>query len=75
MAEATHDPHQFLNQFRQTLATSKLAIGFLLGAGCPCAIKNSEGEPLIPDVVGLTKKVSEKVSKSEEHKACFETLL
>ncbi|MGB6569478.1 MAG: SIR2 family protein [Xanthobacteraceae bacterium] len=75
MAEATHDPHQFLNQFRQTLATSKLAIGFLLGAGCPCAIKNSEGEPTIPDVVGLTKKVSEKVSKSEEHKACFETLL
>jgi hypothetical protein len=75
MPEATHDPHQFLNQLRQTLATSKLAIGFLLGAGCPCAMKNSEGEPLIPDVVGLTRKVREQVSKSEKHKTSFEALL
>ena len=72
-----HDPLQFLNQLRQTLAAPKLSVGLFLGAGCPCAIKvgADKNDPLIPDVLGLTKKVCDEIQNSNEHRASFEMLL
>lgn len=39
----------------QALSSDKSKIGFLLGAGCPTAIKCSKGEPLIKNILGLTE--------------------
>lgn len=77
LAEPSHDPLQFLNQLRQLLAAPKLSIGVFLGAGCPCSIKIGEAKdkPIIPDVSGLTDKVSKEILESEDHKASFTTLL
>ena len=74
------DPVQCVKQLRQALAVDKLAVGFILGAGCPCAIRVSKGdgsseEPLIPDVKGLTGIVRERLVASVEHKKAFSTLV
>ena len=58
-----HDPLQCVRQLRQVLAADKLAVGFFLGAGCPCAIRvpntKADGDaPLVPAIAGLTKIVS-----------------
>ncbi|TVR84794.1 MAG: SIR2 family protein [Rhodospirillales bacterium] len=76
----SHDPLQCIKQLRQTLAADKLSLGFLLGAGCPCAIRvprsNGDGDaPLIPDLAGLTRIVVSEISRSTEYKAPFNTLM
>jgi hypothetical protein len=53
------------------LAVDKLALGFFIGAGCPCAVSGAESngsdkEPLIPDIKGLTEKVLADLSRSAE---------
>ena len=61
------DPIQCVNQLRQSLAAGKLPVGFILGAGCPCAVRVSiDGSlgPLIPDVRGLTAVVKSGLASS-----------
>jgi hypothetical protein len=51
-----------------------MPIGFFLGAGCPAAVKSGDdgkGEPLIPDVGGLTRRVSRAISDNDEFKEPF----
>jgi hypothetical protein len=76
LGDLTHDPLQFLNQFRQALAAPKLSVGFLIGAGCPVSIRcgPNKSEPLIPDVKGLSKQVFAAIAQSEDHKASFSRL-
>jgi hypothetical protein len=74
------DPVQCVKQLRQALAVDKLAVGFILGAGCPCSIRVSNGGggpeiPLIPDVKGLTGIVRERLTASVEHEKAFSTLI
>lgn len=74
-----HDPLQCVKQLRQTLAADKLSIGFFLGAGCPCAIRvprdgTDGGDPLIPDIDGLTQIVAAEIECSERHKESFARL-
>ena len=61
-----HDPLQFVKQFHQILAADKLLVGLFLGAGCPCSIKvpneeDGRSAPLIADIQGLTKTISERL--------------
>jgi hypothetical protein len=44
-----------------------MRIAFLLGAGCPLAIREN-GEPLIRDIAGLTELVKESLTKESETK-------
>ena len=65
-----HDPLQFVKQFHQILAADKLLVGFFLGAGCPCSIQvpkenGDQSAPLIADIAGLTKTVSETLLASD----------
>lgn len=74
-----HDPLHCINQLRQVLAADKLAVGFFLGAGCPCAIrvptKQGDGdEPLVPAIEGLTKKVSDSLCKHDGLSTAFSRL-
>lgn len=78
MSSTTHCPYRQSTLLQQALAPDKMRIAFLLGAGCPVSIRISDGEaskPLIPDIRGLTNVVNEKLSKSEQYKDSYGTLL
>jgi hypothetical protein len=71
-----HDPLRQLKYLRQTLSQNKKPLGFFLAAGCPLAVKMPEGKyPLIPDIAGLTKYVSEELKSKEDKKNNFDILL
>lgn len=56
----SHDPIRQSKYLRQTLSQDKKPVAFFISAGCPLAVNMPEGEwPLIPDVAGLTKYVSD----------------
>jgi SIR2-like domain len=64
--ENFHDPLKHLKNLRQALSQRNKPIAFLIGAGCPMAVKMPDGAgPLIPDVARLTKYVNE-LLKSED---------
>ncbi len=59
-AGRVHSPYRRATDLLQRLAPGKMRIGFLIGAGCPLAIRVSGGdntEPLIPEIHGLTALV------------------
>ena len=61
---------------RQTLSQDKKPIGFFISAGCPLAVTMPEGKwPLIADVAGLTKYLSEELCSKDEKKNKFDRLL
>lgn len=49
-----HDQIRHLRSLRLLLSQDKAPLGFLLSAGCPLSVRNA-GEPLLPDMAGLTK--------------------
>lgn len=51
-----HNPDRFMVDLRQILSQGRKRLGLLIGAGAPVSIKVN-GQPLIPDVGGLTKTV------------------
>lgn len=64
MTNSVHNPDQFMADLRFVLSQGKKRIGILLGAGAPTAIRiddkgeiADEGNPLIPDIAGLTQFV------------------
>ena len=76
MNSTLHDPTQCVKQLRQALAADKLAVGFFLGGGCPCAVrvageKEGTDRPLIPDIKGLTRDVHGKMTASQDHAATY----
>lgn len=72
-----HDPIRQLKYLRQTLSQNKKPLGFFLAAGCPLAVDMPSGKwPLIPDIAGLTKFVSEELqSKPKSKKNNYDILL
>jgi SIR2-like domain len=79
MTSALHDPTQCVKQLRQALAADKLAVGFFIGGGCPCAVRvagEQEGtdRPLIPDIKGLTSDVHQKMTASADHATTYKKL-
>ncbi|EJL03344.1 hypothetical protein PflQ2_1230 [Pseudomonas fluorescens Q2-87] len=59
MNESVHNPDQYMFGFRQIITNGKKKIGILLGAGAPVSINVGKDtwEPLIPNVVGLTRAI------------------
>jgi len=75
-ADQVHCPYRRATDLLQRLAPGKMRIGFLIGAGCPLAVRVSAGEktdPLIPDIAGLTKRVKEALEKDDEAKSAAQT--
>lgn len=60
-----HNPIWHTSLLRQALDLPKRPIGIFLGAGCPYSIKSSDGEPLIPDIKGMTSVVDKKIEQSK----------
>ncbi len=72
-----HDPVRQLKYLRQTLSQNKKPLGFFMSAGCPLAVKMENDKwPLIPDIAGLTKYVTEQLcSKDQKKKTNYDLLL
>ena len=72
----SHDPIRQLKYLRQTLSQNKKSLGFFLAAGCPLAVPMPEGMwPLIPDIAGLTKFVSDELKSKDQKLAPYDVLL
>lgn len=55
-----HDLIRHLRNLRLLLSQNKSPLGFLLAAGCPLSVKDpTTGNPLLPDMSGLTKLISD----------------
>ena len=78
MNAKTHCPYRQATLLQQALASDKMRIAFLLGAGCPVSIRMPHvdgSKPLIPDIRGLTAIVKTKLNESALHKENFTNLL
>lgn len=65
-----HDPIRQSKYLRQTLSQDKKPVGFFVSAGCPLAVEMPTGRwPLIPDVAGLTRYVSDELAKENKKNA------
>lgn len=80
MSDTIHNPDRFMVDLRQILSQGRKRIGLLVGAGAPVSVRvNAEGKldqsgnPLIPDVAGITKTVLDQLEKAD--RACVDTLL
>lgn len=69
-----HDAIRQLGYVQQALSQNKRPVGFFIGAGCPLSIRLADSSPLIPDVAGLTKVISDAFATGE-HKEPWEKLL
>ena len=80
MSASFHCPYRQSALLQQALASSKMRIAFLLGAGCPVAVRVHSGtdsaalQPLIPDISGLTAKVDQELRGKEECKTTYDRL-
>ena len=60
------NPQRQLRYLEQCLSNDKKPLGLFLGAGCPMAVEGAEpGEPLIPDIAGLTGNVHGRLIEDE----------
>ena len=73
--ENYHDPIKHIKFLRQTLSQDKKPIGFFISAGCPLAVPMPKGKwPLIADVAGLTKFLTDELSSKTDDKNKFDLL-
>lgn len=56
MTRTIHNPDQYMSDLRQILAQGRKRLAILVGAGAPLSIKGADGQPLIPDIAGLTRR-------------------
>lgn len=66
-----HCPYRQAMLLQQSLASDKMRVAFLLGAGCPVSIRVPDGKgtkPLIPDIQNLTDHVISTLETSAEQK-------
>lgn len=60
-----HDIARLMKDLNDTLSQDKRHLGVLIGAGCPAAVRVSDGasgtKALIPDVAGLTRLVADRL--------------
>ena len=59
-----HDQIRHLRSLRLLLSQNNAPLGFLLAAGCPLSVRVS-GNPLLPDMAGLTKVINNEHATDE----------
>lgn len=67
-----HNPDRYMADLRQILSQGRKRIGIFIGAGAPTAVRIDDdnriiedGEPLIPDVAGLTTAVVDALEEED----------
>lgn len=74
----THCPYRQATLIQQALAPDKMKVAVFIGAGCPTAIRITDGDgtrPLIPDIAGLTARIRQVVEASDAYKDNFTKLV
>ncbi len=72
-----HCPYRYTHMLQQALTSDKMRVSFLLGAGCPMAIRTQVGEssvPLIPDIQTLTDIVKAEIEAEKDQNRHYTTL-
>jgi hypothetical protein len=67
-------PYRQAALLQQALTSSKMRVGFFLGAGCPLAVR-VDPWPLIPDIQMLTDRVSKQIAKHPALSDCYDKIL
>lgn len=67
-----HDPMKQVFYLQQCLSSDKRPIGLFLGAGCPMGVRLESGEPLIPDIAGVTQSISNFLKNCESYQTIRE---
>lgn len=62
-----HESSRLEQDLRDSLSRDKPAIGMLIGAGCPLAVR-VDGHPLIPDIRGLTSAIASELQSDPAFK-------
>jgi len=69
----SHDPIRQIHFIQQALSQNRKPIGFFIGAGCPLSVQvgrekngSTVNEPLIFDVAGLTKIISDHLTSGDK---------
>jgi hypothetical protein len=57
-----HDPRREVEKLRDHLASNERPVAFLIGAGASCAVRDLEGNALVPDVAALGLVCSQAVA-------------
>ena len=66
MTQATiHNPDRFIVDLRQILSRGRKRLGLLIGAGAPVSV-SVNGQPLIPDVNGLTNAILDDLNPKDK---------
>ncbi len=68
-AGPVHCPYRRTTDLLQRLAPNKMRIGFFIGAGCSLSVQGADGNPLIPEIAGLTKLVKASLDNDDKLKA------
>jgi hypothetical protein len=68
-----HCPYRRTTDLLQRLAPNKMRVGFFIGAGCSLSVQGADGNPLIPEIAGLTKRVKEYLDGNDELKEHAQT--
>lgn len=58
----------FAINLRNLLSQDKKNFGFFIAAGCPYAIKKTDGQPLIENIAGLTQLINTALKDSQQYK-------
>ncbi len=73
-----HCPYRYSQMLQHALASGKMRVAFLFGAGCPMSIRIPDGDtttaPLIPDILSLTALVKEGIAKEPKETGHQSTL-
>ena len=69
-----HNPDRYMADLRQVLSQGKKRIGLLIGAGAGTSVRvnadgqiTEDGQPLVPDVKGLTKSAIDALDEGNRH--------
>lgn len=68
-----HCPYRRTTDLLQRLAPNKMRVGFFIGAGCSLSVQGADGNPLIPEIAGLTKQVKGYLDNDATLKAVAQT--
>jgi len=66
-------PYRYTQMLQHALASGKMRVAFLFGAGCPMAIRIPDGtntKPLIPDIQTLTQRVKDEIGDKNKPHSC-----
>lgn len=68
-------PYRQAMLLQQAVTSNKTKVAFLLGAGCGVSIRGTDNAPLIPDIAGLTRQISEKFQTLPRYKSTFNGII